>query len=259
LSERHGVAWLLLVLVAACGNATAPEHESLPPAGPRDAAVDQALWFDGVNDYASVGSARFPQIEREQTLALWLRPEQSDGDDALQVLFTLRRSDYSGIALGLEAGVPLAFNVWGPRDLARAEEPLAGGGWQHLAYVLDAAGSHLYLGGAEVASGPAPATNRTPIAGFIGSMDGFDSSYHGALDELRGYDRALSGEEVAALARGERPGDAEALFLYLTFDEETGARSYDRSGLENHAELGDGVLEAMPVRVPSDGVQSNDD
>jgi hypothetical protein len=259
LSDRRGSAWLLLGLLAACGNATAAEDEALPPAGPRDAGVDQALWFDGVNDYASVGSARFPQIEREQSLAFWLRPEQSDGDDQLQVLFTLRRSDYSGIALALEGGVPLAFNVWGPRDLARAAQPLARGGWQHLAYVLDAAGSHLYLDGAEVASGPAPATNRTPIAGFIGSMDGFESSYHGALDELRGYDRALSGDEVAALARGERPGDAEALFLYLTFDERAGARSYDRSGLENHAELGDGVLDAMPVRVRADGTQSNED
>jgi hypothetical protein len=260
LSERTGVARLLLAgLAAACGNATAAEPQALPPASPRDAAVDGALWFDGVNDYASVGSARFPQIEREQTLALWVRPEASDGDDTLQVLFTLRRSDYSGIALALAGGVPLAFNVWGPRDLARAEAPLALGRWQHLAYVLGAAGSHLFVDGAEVASGPAPATNRTPIAGFIGSRDGFDDSLHGALDELRGYDRALSAEEVAALARGERPSEAEALFLYLTFDEQAGARSYDRSGLENHAELGDGVLDAMPRRVPFDAAQSNDD
>lgn len=255
--------WLVLASCWgwACGTATEPQPEGLTDPGPRDAASDTALAFDGVDDYASVGTARFPQIERAQTLALWVAPESAAsgaGVEDLQVLFTLKRSDYSGIVLGLDHAVPVVFNVWGPRDLARAAAPLMLGRWQHVAYVLDTAASRLYVDGALVAEGSLPGTNRTPTHAFIGSLDGYANLFHGALDELRCYDRAFTAAEVAALARGERLDDAEPLILYLPFDELEGARSYDRSGLGNHAELGDGVLAAMPTRTPSGTPQSND-
>jgi hypothetical protein len=249
------------IALAGCGDATEPTLEGLTDPGPRDAAFDAALSFDGVDDYASVGTGNFPHIERAQTLTLWLAPEAgaAGGDETdVQVLFTLRRGDYSGIVLALEDAVPVAYNPWGPRDLARAEAPLALGRWQHLAYVLDAAGSHLYLDGTLLASGPAPATNRTPITAFIGSLDGYTGSFRGSLDELRCYARALTALEVAALAQGAPVVEEAPLVLYLPFDELTGARSYDRSGLANHAQLGDGVLETMPLRVRSGTPQSND-
>ncbi len=244
----------------ACGDATEPASEGLTDSGPHDAPFDAALSFDGIDDYASVGTERFPQIERAQTLTLWVAPEAAAAgasSEDLQVLFTLRRSGYSGIVLALSHAVPLAFNVWGPRDLARAEAPLALGRWQHLAYVLDAAASRLYVDGALVAEGPTPSTNRTPIHSFIGSLDGTTSMFHGILDDLRCYDRALTVDEVAALARGERLDAAEPLVLRLPFDELAGPRSYDRSGLGNHAELGDGVPASMPARVRSGTPQSN--
>lgn len=245
----------------ACGQATESRPEALSDPGPRDAPFDAALSFDGVDDYASVGTARFPQIERAQTLLLWVAPELAAvgaGAQDVQVLFTLRRSDYSGIVVALDHAVPVAFNVWGPRDLARAEAPLALGRWQHLAYVLDADGSRLYVDGVLAAEGPRPATNRTPVISFIGSLDGYANLFHGALDELRCYDRAFTAEEVAAASGGEGLDDTDALFLYLPFDELEGARSYDRSGLDNHAELGDGVQGAMPLRVRSGTPQSSD-
>jgi hypothetical protein len=252
--------WLLLVSSCswACGNATEPEVEGLTDPGPRDAPFDAALAFDGVDDYASVGTARFPQIERAQTLALWVAPEAAADSEDLQVLFTLRRGDYSGIVLALDHAVPVAFNVWGPRDLARSEAPLVLGSWQHVGYVVDGTVSRLYVDGAAVAEGPTPATNRTPIVSFVGSLDGYSNLFHGALDELRLYDRALTADEMASLARGERLDEAEQLLLYLPFDELEGARSYDRSGLDNHAQLGDGVLGAMPTRIRSGTPQSND-
>ena len=255
----RSAGWLLLVACSwACGDATEPEVEGLAEPGARDAAFDAALYFDGIDDYASVGTARFPQIERAQTLALWVAPEATAGSEELQVLFTLRRSDYSGIALALDQAVPVAFNVWARRELARSAAPLEPGVWQHVTYVLDAAGSRLYVDGVVVGEGPAPATNRTPIVGFIGSMDGYRNLFQGVLDELRLYDRALTAEEVAVLASGDRLDDADQLLLYLPFDELEGARSYDRSGLDNHAALGDGVLDAMPTRVASGTPQSND-
>lgn len=243
-----------VLALAGCGDATNAEPETLTDPGPRDAKVDEALSFDGVDDYVSLGTARAPQIMREQSTMLWFRPEAAGSGAAqdLQVLFTLRRSGWSGIALALDQGVPLAYNVWGPRDLARSQGVATLEAWHHLAYVIDSAGGQLYLDGAVVASGRLPSTNRTPTQAFIGSLDGYVDMFHGVIDELRIYDRAFTAEEVASVAAGQKPDEVEPLVLYLPFNEAEGARSYDRSGLGNHAELGDGVPASMPTRVPSD-------
>jgi sialidase-1 len=233
---------------SSCSGVEAEDAETLTDAGPRDGSFDAALAFDGIDDYASTGSARFPHVKRPQTQMLWLKPAL--GGSGRQCLLALRLRTTSGTILALDSGVPVALSVLGPRDLVRAPEPLQAADWHHLAYVLDEAGSALYVDGKLVGKGPVPATNRTPTLGFIGSMDGSVDAFRGEIDEVRIYDRALSEAEVAAAAAGE-PESAEQLVLYLPFNELAGARSYDRSGLGNHAALGDGIPNFMPQRVPS--------
>lgn len=243
-------AALLALGVCACGNATPAVTEQVPDLGPRDASYDGALSFDGVDDYASLGTARAPHVARDQTIMLWFRAEGGEsGDDSLQVLFTLRRSSESGVALALEADVPLAYKVYGDRDLARASMATSLREWHHLAFVIQAEESRLYLDGEQVGASETELTNRTPTQAFLGSEDGFQHPYRGALDELRVYERAFTDEDVAAVAAGVAPSDAEPIVLYLPFNEADGARAYDRSGLGNHAELGDGVPELMPTRI----------
>jgi Concanavalin A-like lectin/glucanases superfamily len=244
-------AWLWFCLcLPACGDATARGAESLAEPGPRDASYDGALSFDGVDDYASLGTARAPHVKRDQTVMLWFRGEGArSGGGALQVLFTLHRSQDSGFALALEEDVPLAYKVYGDRELARATDAVSLGEWHHLAFVLEAEQSRLYLDGVEVAASTTELTNRTPTQAFLGSADGFDHPYHGALDELRVYERAFAPEELQAVAAGQPPSDAEPIVVYLPFDEAEGARAFDRSGLGNHAQLGDGVPQLMPARI----------
>lgn len=241
----------LLLVLAACGNATSPASESLSDAGPRDASYDGALSFDGVNDYASLGTARAPHIKRDQTIMLWFRGERAeDGAGPLQVMFALHRAEDSGFALALDGDVPLAYKVYGERELARAAGPVSLGEWHHVAFVIQAEQSRLLVDGVEVGASTNELTNRTPTQAFLGSVNGYEHFFHGALDELRAYERAFTTEEVAAVAAGEAPSEAEPIVIYLPLNEAEGARAYDRSGLGNHAELGDGVLELMPARIP---------
>lgn len=249
-------AWALLGLalaVAACGDVTTAVPEELSDPGPRDASVDMALSFDGVDDYASVGTARSPNILRDQSLMLWFRPEvaESGAADDLQVLFALRRARESGIVLALDHGVPVAYDVYGPRDLVRGTSAVTLDTWHHLAFVVDFESTELFLDGVSLGLSKHPDTKRTPHQGFIGSLDGYSDLFHGALDELRVYSRAFTADEIASVAAGAKPDDTESLVIYLPFDEVDGARSYDRSGLGNHAELGDGVPELMPTRIRS--------
>jgi hypothetical protein len=246
-----GIALLALV---GCGEAASPAREELADPGPIDGTGDGALSFDGVDDYASIGTARMPQIERDQSLMLLFKAEgKRAGGPDVQALFSLRRGQGSGIVLALDRDVPLVYNVWGERDLARAQAPVSLGVWHQLAFVAQDGSCTLYIDGAVVASTTgALSTNRTPIQGTIGSVDGYERMFHGTIDELRVYDRAFSIEEIDAVDAGMAPADAEQLVLYLPFNEASGARSYDRSGLDNHAELGDGVPELMPRRVAAD-------
>jgi hypothetical protein len=239
-----------------CGDVAGPTSEELAEPGPSDAAYDVALAFDGVDDYASVGTGRAPQIMRDQSVLLWFQaqPGPSGESEGLQALFTMRRSDDSGWVISLDDGVPHAFNVYAQRTLARAPMPVTTTDWHHLAFVISEGSSRLYLDGAEVGAGGGPDTNRTPTHGFIGSSDGYLRMFHGKLDELRFYDRVVSADEIARAAAGEAPdadADADSLVIHLPFDEASGARSFDRSGLGNHAQLGDGVPQLMPERVRS--------
>lgn len=239
--------------VVACGSATPePPPEQLSDPGPQDASFDGALSFDGVDDYASVGTARMPLLESDQTLMLWFLPKAAVGAaDELQVMFALRRSGWSGVALAVRGGVPLVRNVYSERDLAIAESAVTLDAWHHAAVVIEPDRTELFIDGVSVSKAAQPGQNRTPIEAYLGSADGHGQPFHGLLDEVRVYPRSFNPEQIAEAARGVRADEADAPVLYLSFNEAAGARCYDRSGLDNHAELGDGVVSLMPLREKS--------
>jgi hypothetical protein len=253
LSYRALSLGALALGVAACGNATPePPPEQLSDPGPQDASFDGALSFDGVDDYASVGTARMPLLESDQTLMLWFLPKAPvAAADELQVMFALRRSGWSGVALAVRSGVPLVRNVYSERDLAIAEAAVTLDAWHHAAVVIEPDRTELFIDGVSVSKAAQPGQNRTPIEAYLGSADGHGQAFHGLLDEVRVYPRTYSPEQIAEAARGVRADEADAPVLYLSFNEAAGARCYDRSGLDNHAELGDGVASLMPLREKS--------
>jgi hypothetical protein len=251
LDRLLGAAAAALALgVGACGDATpesAPEELSDP--GPRDASVDQALSFDGVDDYVSVGTARMPLIERDQTLMLWFLPKAPA--EELQALFSLRRSDWSGVTLALKNGVPVVKNAYSDVDVALAESAVSLDEWHHLAVVIQPKSTELFVDGVSVSKGAEPGQNRTPIEAYLGSVDGYRQPFHGLLDEVQVYPRAYNLAQIVEVAEGIRANELDPPVLYLSFNEAGGARCYDRSGLGNHGELGDGVRELMPLREAS--------
>jgi len=255
----RGAVTALALGVAACGNATPePPPEELSDPGPNDASFDEALSFDGVDDYASVGTARMPQIERDQTLMLWFLPKappDAKAADDVQTIFALRRSDWSGFSLSLRNAVPVVINVYSGRDVAAAASAVTLGVWHHLAVVIEAKSSELFVDGVSVSKGAEPGQNRTPIEAYLGTADGYRQPFRGLLDEVQVFPRSYGADEIAQVAQGIRPDEVDPPVLYLPFNEAGGARCYDRSGLGNHAELGDGIAALMPTREPLDARQ----
>lgn len=84
------------------------------------------------------------------------------------------------------------------------------GSWQHVAFVLDASTERLYRNGTEVAQGPytgsVPSPTFAPLAigakllNVVGSADSF---WHGRMDEVAVWNRALSPAEMQQLAAAD--------------------------------------------------------
>jgi len=207
-----------------------------------------ALRFDGVNDYATLGTARLPLPTSEHTISLWVRPDVVGREMAL---VTLRRDDSGEELLLSTAGAPMLARLWGRENMVEAETVLEVARWHHLAYVNDLVSHSLYVDATLVASQVATPNNHSPTTGWLGSVDGSLRPYAGMLDDLRIWNVARTEQELRNELSTGGVESAPELVLALDFDEPEGITAYDRSGNGNHATLGDGVAGAMPERIPA--------
>lgn len=220
------------------------ERERPPPS-----ASDQALEFDGVAHYATVGTAGFPFWLAPQTIALWVKPAHLEG---VQSFVVLRKDFQSGVQLGMQDGLLMAWRVFGGRTYVAAPDPLVADTWYHVAYVYDGSEHHLYVDGEERAIGDLEPNNRTSTTGWLGSRDGRTEFFAGSMDRVRIWSEARSAAQIVEDASGAGAGSSTGLVLDLPFDEPGGLRAYDHSGRDNHAALGAGFTEWAPRRVPVD-------
>jgi len=246
------------LLASACGTPgpdAVPAIETLPA----DSGVDMALEFDGINDYASLGTAGFPFPRLPQTISFWL--SASAGGPAEQTVITLNKDAASGILLGLSNGILTARSAYDGDVFVQATAAITFEHWHHVAYLFDGsdeAPHHtLYLDGALIGTGTALPDKRTPNTAFMGSDSREERCYKGKLDELRIWAAGRTPSQVAEEIAGEVPEqEYPELVLYYTFGEAGGARVVDRSGRGNHALLGDGLQNYMPKRVASGVAQA---
>jgi hypothetical protein len=124
-----------------------------------------------------------------------------------------------------------------------------GSNWVHVTLTYDQTTLRLYLDGADDAHADYPGSisynmsNRDLHIGDWG-MSGYERRFHGAVDDVRVYSRALSASEVAALAvvnadanTNGMPDAWEATNFGSTNAVEGGAQDdYDHDGMNNLAE-----------------------
>ncbi len=186
----------------------------------RSGKVRGALGFDGVDDWVlvpSAGGINQTAMRGELTIAAWV--------------FTtaLPRSEHHMVLSRQSAAVPLQehyalyrryntgrlgvqLNSWEPTPaicLDPGDFPL--GVWVHVAATYDRATLRLFRNGVEVCTRPQAVTlmsdSRPVIIGAnMNNPTGDPQRYwNGLLDEVLLYARALSANEIAALAQGAAP------------------------------------------------------
>jgi Concanavalin A-like lectin/glucanases superfamily len=213
-----------------------------------DSGQDLALSFDGTHDYATTGTAKFPDGLGTQTLSAWFELDSITGRHAL---LTLRKDFDSGVELGVSDGLVTAWRVFGDRTLAAATKAVSTGVWHHAAYTYDGTTPQVYVDGESVGNNSANMLDkRTPTSSWVGTLDGATDLFEGNIDDVRVFRRVLTAEELAAEAAGAPFDDTDPdLVLDLPCNEPNGAVLFDHSALANDGELGDGITQNMPKRV----------
>lgn len=213
-------------------------------------AAGYALSFDGLNDYASMGNAGFPQADNEQTVELWVNYESA----ATTQDFYVARVDFDGgVQIGLRDGTVTVWRTYSKRVLVAAPTLPPSGVWHHVAYTFDRTTHTLYLDGAMVASSTATSDIRTPNQAWLGTFDGSAELYKGLMDEVRVWTVVRTAAEVAKDLLHRPPGPETGLVAYWTFDDvQSAGHSLDLTGGGDDVTLGDGIAERMPSRVVSD-------
>lgn len=255
---------------------------------PNNLPTNTALFFDGVNDYVTMGAA--PELgvggppANGLTLECWFRKDgtgvtSSSGSGGVSAvpLFGKGRGESDGNNLdcnyffGITPGGLLAadFEAYPASGITSGQNypvtgtntPIANGQWYHAAVTYDGATStwKLYLDGIQVGTASAPAgalprydsIQHFGIGSALNSAGAREGAFAGAIDEVRVWNFARSAAEIAQtkdLAIESAPG----LVGRFGLDEGTGTTTASSAGVSS------GTLTNGPVWSEGAPVVEND-
>ncbi|HKQ60227.1 MAG TPA: LamG-like jellyroll fold domain-containing protein [Candidatus Polarisedimenticolaceae bacterium] len=173
--------------------------------------VGNALAFDGLDDYVNLGNGASLRITGSLTLAAWINPTAFPIDDAA----IISKRDGNTVGFQLDAtrdtgartiGFKLT-NSAGVSMIRYGTALIQTGQWYHVAGVYDAAAQtlHVYWNGQlndGSSSGAVTGSQRdSSVEVSVGRRPGLAGrEFHGKIDEVRIFARALSASEIQALA-----------------------------------------------------------
>jgi len=181
--------------------------------------MGKALRFDGKRSYASRPHAELdslfpaasPQAARSFTVAAWIRLASLGHRNPIA---GKQENEQRGFMFMVEADDRLAIEIWRDARAAtklRTPHPLQRDRWYHVAvvyrYVADKESrAALFVDGTlatqtDQARGPVAANTAPFEIGRYHWSRRYSVCFHGLIDEVRVYGRALSSPEVRALAR----------------------------------------------------------
>jgi beta-lactam-binding protein with PASTA domain len=212
--------------------------------------VGGALQFDGYDDWVTVADAASLDLTNGMTLEAWIRPSAIDGWRTVIMKEGAGNAPYYLYANNPDISRPAGYfqSGAGIRGVT-GTTMLPADAWTHLAVTYDATNMRLYVNGLAVRTvARAGAINQSAGALRIGGNGVWPAEFFaGIIDEVRVYNRALSGDEITAdmnaavttapppTAPPPPPPPPGGLVLALGFDEAAGSPgAADSSGGGRH-------------------------
>lgn len=166
--------------------------------------IGGALEFDGTDDFVAIQNENNFDITGSVTVSAWIRVESftkpwqaivTKGDRAWR-LHRGNETESVGFACSdLSRGQ--VGDLYGEKDVADGQ-------WHHVAGVLDGTKTSIFVDGAlDASADSSPNVSVNDYSVLIGAnAQRAGRLFHGLIDDVRIYDRALSVDELRALAKG---------------------------------------------------------
>lgn len=174
-----------------------------------DGPLGRGLSFDGQTGYAMVGSPPVLDLPGEMSLFCWLRFEDLAASKYGQCVYGQTQASGAGGQFELCVARGKALNevtvLWKDVDICVSNAELKTGHWYHIGFTRTGRPGDwtctIYVDGAVSSVVTNVTTDVGPALPFaLGRPGAFDGLYfHGAMDDLRIYNRAVTAGEVGAL------------------------------------------------------------
>ena len=204
----------------------------------------KALYFDGVNDYISMGVKSVFEMTNSFTIEAWIKPQQKGNNG----IIVSREGEYM-VSVDANNRIYLALaNTspgWGWWDTGYT---VAVDKWTHLAVTYDKGLIKVYGDGNLVSTYDGTGTigdfyvhaNEDDLR--IGNQEYKNSDYFkGEMDEVRVWNVARTQAEIQANLSQKLTGNEQGLVGYWNFEESTGNTVNDLTANKNNGTLINGV------------------
>ena len=205
---------------------------------PDQGYLDGALSFNGNGDYVTAGMGA--GSSSKLTVAFWMKADKLQFQEPISKLS--KDAGGKGWAVKLRNNGDLWFRVGSEGNSVDtiAGSGYAAGSWVHVACTFENGTAKIYVNGTLKAtrSGIAQTPDNTATELTFGVYSAFKSYYYaGKLDDIRVYDVALSGQDVAALAAMSTPepvasamqNSPDSLFLKVGDSQTVVSTVYDQN------------------------------
>jgi hypothetical protein len=168
---------------------------------PAGGKINGALQLDGVDDYVSTPFI-LDTISGALSAFAWIK----GGGPGQVIVSQTNGTGWGSSWLCADASNGrLATALMDPMPALESEYVITDGAWHHIGLVWDKSYRYLYVDGAEVARDAVSISFTMPCDGglYLGAGKTLDpaSFFSGLIDDVRIYRRALSAEEIAAMAK----------------------------------------------------------
>ncbi len=197
---------------ATCTGTSCPVVDSSGPYG-------SSRRFDGSDDGLSILSSSLNYLTNNLTVMAWVKPERLSG--VQRVLGISQCSTDGGLSFGL-IGSGLIFTTYGVQDYYSSGVSLSLNQWQHIAAVMGTDNSiTFYVNGIEqqTVTGILPANiclGDIQIGRSIAASGSPGQWFQGSIDEAQIFDRALTPEQILAMAQKQNAGIASLEVAYTS-------------------------------------------
>jgi uncharacterized protein (TIGR02145 family) len=182
--------------------------------------LNNALNFDGVNDYVSVNSSTSLNITSNISLSAWVYRNSSGKYDCI-----IGKDNYAGnngYSLWIYDDDKLTLR-FGSNRIYKSSTSIPSGTWVHVAGTFDGTNAKLYINGTLDSSYPASAPTSNSGGLYLGTpQDAVGNSlfnFSGTLEDIRIWNIALTQSAIQSSMNNELLGNESGLVANYSFNQ----------------------------------------